>query len=196
MQMVKMHGFWYCDMDLAWGIMQEKQKAGKSMRDIEMRFLDEYKRLDNICGDMYSCKNGVSEYLVQMEQTPERDKTRIASWDDDYRILKRLRWLRNYITHETTPSDCNEDDFETLLSFHNRILCQQDPLSLLHREKQKINQQSMHQQAHYQRADEKMLIMSDTPFNHSTGIKTHKLLSAIVFVLVLLAIVLFFLEKN
>ena len=117
-----------------------------------MRFLDEYKRLDRICADMYSCRNGVSEYLTQMEQTTDRDQNLIASWDSDYRTLKRLRWLRNCITHDTASTECSENDLENLLSFHNRILNRQDPLSVIYKIKQMTPTHQQYQNKRFQEA--------------------------------------------
>ena len=32
-------------------------------------FFEAYKHLDSLCGDILHCKNGVSEYIRQMEET-------------------------------------------------------------------------------------------------------------------------------
>ena len=37
------------------------------MQPADNDFFEEYKRLDRLCADMYSCQNGVSEYINQME---------------------------------------------------------------------------------------------------------------------------------
>ena len=37
------------------------------MQPLDNEFFEEYKRLDHLCADMYSCKNGVSQYIEDME---------------------------------------------------------------------------------------------------------------------------------
>ena len=69
---------------------KKAESRGKKMRNIEMKFLDEYKRVDNICADMYSCKNGISAYLAQMDDTPDEDRFLVPSWDDDYKALTNI----------------------------------------------------------------------------------------------------------
>ena len=82
------------------------------MEAIEVAFLDEYKRLDILCGDMFSCRQGISEYILQMEQTPFYKQCRIPLWNEDYRMLKRLRKLRNRIVHDLETIHCDKGDIE------------------------------------------------------------------------------------
>lgn len=37
------------------------------MQPLDNEFFEMYKRLDNLCGDMYSCRHGVSKYISEME---------------------------------------------------------------------------------------------------------------------------------
>ena len=37
------------------------------MQPADNEFFEEYKHLDSLCGDMYSCRNGISEYIDQMD---------------------------------------------------------------------------------------------------------------------------------
>lgn len=62
-------------------------------------FFEEYKRLEHLCSDMYSCKNGVSQYIEDMESRSPRETSLISSWYTDYKLLKHLRWIRNRIAH-------------------------------------------------------------------------------------------------
>ena len=41
------------------------------MEQIDNKFFEEYKRLDKLCGEIFSCRNGVSEYITQMECTSQ-----------------------------------------------------------------------------------------------------------------------------
>ncbi len=102
------------------------------MNDLEIEFLEEYKRVESFCRDALSVQNGVTEYIMQMEGEATFGLSSIANWQNSYHTLKRLRWLRNQITHDTGASDCTEADLEALLSFHDDLLNQRDPLSQLY----------------------------------------------------------------
>lgn len=108
------------------------------MQGLDRELFDEFKRVDRICRDMFSSQRGVSEYIEQMEQDFAYGRQRIPSWERDYRSLKRVRWLRNQIAHEMTATDCAVDDVEYLQDFHDRLLCQQDPLAVLRRTRQAV----------------------------------------------------------
>ena len=71
------------------------------MQKMDNEFFEMYKRLDNLCRDMYSCRNGVSEYISQMEQAAYQGKYKVYSWEADYKKLKHLRWVRNRIAHDS-----------------------------------------------------------------------------------------------
>lgn len=100
------------------------------MTEVEKNFFDDYKQLDAVCRDMFSCQNGIGEYIVQMEQNSFMQH-RVPLWNEDYRKLKRWRWLRNQIAHTTSSTECGQEDIEQLRSFHNRILNRQDSLAVL-----------------------------------------------------------------
>lgn len=99
--------------------------------DFEKALFDEYKRLDAICRDMFSSVQGVSEYIRQMEQIPSHRRYKVPMWEEDYRTLKHLRWLRNKIAHDTSATDCGPDDIAQLEDFYDRILHSEDPLASL-----------------------------------------------------------------
>ena len=101
------------------------------MLAIEARLFEEYKRVDKICRDMYSSQNGINQYIADMDQKFSYERSVVSSWDKDYRMLKRVRWLRNQIAHESSATECNEEDAAWLEEFHNRLLEQRDPLALL-----------------------------------------------------------------
>lgn len=108
------------------------------MQRLDQELFGEFKRVDGICRDMFSSQRGVSEYIEQMERDFAYGRQRIPSWERDYRSLKRVRWLRNQIAHEITATDCTVDDVEYLQDFHDRLLCQQDPLAVLRRTRQAV----------------------------------------------------------
>ena len=97
-----------------------------------MTFFEEFKRLESICNDMFSCKSGVTEYITHMEEAAEKGRTAVSGWDADYKTLKHLRWVRNQIAHnENTDSVATQEDLTQLQKFHKRILSQTDPLCML-----------------------------------------------------------------
>ena len=101
------------------------------MLAIESRLFEEYKQVDNICRDMLSSQSGVKQYITEMEQNFSYGLSVIPSWKDDYYTLKRVKWLRNKIAHESGVTECNENDAAWLENFHRRLLTRQDPLALL-----------------------------------------------------------------
>lgn len=108
------------------------------MQRLDRELFDEFKRVDGICRDMFSSQRGVSEYIEQMEWDFAYGQQRVSSWERDYRSLKRVRWLRNQIAHETTVTDCSADDVAYLQDFYDRLLRQQDPLAVLRRAKRTV----------------------------------------------------------
>ena len=101
------------------------------MNEIDNIFFEEYKRLDKLCMDLLSSKSGVSEYISQMETT-RFGQYCIPSWDNDYKVLKHLRWVRNQIAHDTTGVSISEEsDLIMIREFYKRILSGEDPFAQL-----------------------------------------------------------------
>ena len=107
------------------------------MRDIEVRFLDEYKRTDALCTEIYG--EGISAYITRMEETAYDVSRLVPSWKDEYYTLKRLRWLRNRITHDPGDSECNENDLESIASFRTRLKSGGDPVAKAERRNAEAN---------------------------------------------------------
>lgn len=102
------------------------------MHPNDNEFFEEYKRLDRLCADMYSCRNGVSEYIAQMENRFYQGQFRVRSWTSDHKMLKHVRWVRNQIAHDSGVYQISEpEDLEFVLDFYERIFSGQDPLTLL-----------------------------------------------------------------
>jgi len=101
------------------------------MLAVENKLFDEYKAVDNICRDIFQNQNGVAQYIEEMDRNFYRGSSSLPSWNEDYRRLKRVRWMRNTIAHETSTTECSEEDIAWLKEFHSRLLIQQDPLALL-----------------------------------------------------------------
>ena len=117
------------------------------MDNIHIELLEEYKYVDAICRDMLGTKKGVSAYIEQLDETPMTVRYWIKEWNDEYRQLKHIRWLRNQIAHSTESVECTQSDLDWLKGFHNRLLTQQDLLAKAHRVIQESQIQNQQQQA-------------------------------------------------
>ena len=105
------------------------------MMQLNVRFMDLYKKVDRFIRDAYSSPEGVSEYLRQMEYNNRAGIWRVTAWKADYDKLKRMRWIRNQLSHEVGyDSDlCEEGDYAWLERFCQRLFAAQDPMAMLHR---------------------------------------------------------------
>ena len=104
------------------------------MLTLNLEFQEEYKRLDRLCRDYLSSREGVSEYIRQMESTPFCNRRYVFTWEEDYKQLKHVRWIRNQLAHEvgSLNSDiCTEDDLDWVQSFYNRIFYGSDPFTII-----------------------------------------------------------------
>lgn len=98
-----------------------------------MGFIDSYKRLEKLCGDVMGCDRPVTAYIDEMKATP-RGAYYVAGWGSDLEMLKRYRWIRNQIAHEpgcTEMNMCEPGDAAWIDQFYRRIMDQTDPLALL-----------------------------------------------------------------
>lgn len=104
----------------------------RNLQFADNNFFEEYKQLDKLCSEIYSCQNGVSEYIAQMENKSYQGQFRIPSWDSDYKMLKHVRWVRNQIAHDSGVYQISEpEDLEFVQDYRNRIFSGQDSLTLL-----------------------------------------------------------------
>ena len=97
-----------------------------------MSFIESYKHLDKICGEMFETQYGVSAYIEEMINTP-RGSYLVKGWDDDLKQLKHYRWVRNQIVHELDCYEetmCEAGDDEWLEDYYDRIMNQSDPLAM------------------------------------------------------------------
>ena len=96
-----------------------------------MGFMDSYKRLDNLCKDIFGSNEGVSSYIRWMEEANSPLRATV-SWKDDYYALKKYRHIRNKIAHEvgaTEQNMCSIADVEWVEGFYARIMNGDDPLA-------------------------------------------------------------------
>ncbi len=104
----------------------------KDCINVNFKFLEEYKKLDKLCKDCYSSVEGVSEYIRQMENEQCGLRRLPISWEDDYKTLKHVRWVRNQLSHEVgaLQSDiCTLSDLYFVTMFYEKIMKCEDPLA-------------------------------------------------------------------
>lgn len=97
-----------------------------------MGFIDSYKHLEKLCGEIFDCERKISAYIDEMKETPQGAFV-VKHWDDDLKKLIHYRSIRNKIVHElncTEENMCEPDDAIWLDDFYSRIMNQTDPLSL------------------------------------------------------------------
>lgn len=97
-----------------------------------MGFIEAYKRLEKLCGEILNDERRVSAYIEEMTNT-SRGAYFVRGWDEDLKQLKYYRWIRNQIVHDPSCSEenmCNDDDTQWIIDFRARIMNQTDPLAL------------------------------------------------------------------
>lgn len=104
------------------------------MNNIILEFLETYKSLDELCKQTLSSDKGISKYIEEMNYESQ-GHMRVVGWEKDYRQLKKMRWIRNRLVHETNSFEeniVNREDVEWLKNFRTRIMQCTDPFSLLY----------------------------------------------------------------
>lgn len=117
------------------------------MQELDNEFFEAYKRLDRLCSDIYSCRNGVSQYIEDMDGVSYRERSAVPSWEQAYKTLKHLRWVRNQIAHDSGQVQiCEECDIQDVNDFYDDILSGCDPLTQIrrYREDHAANQNTSH----------------------------------------------------
>ena len=102
-----------------------------------MSFLNSYKRLDNLCKDIFQSEKGVVTYLENMQEIRYNIPYRV-DFDADYNKLNQYRRVRNQIAHDNYADEsnmCSEEDAAWIEQFYGRILAQTDPVLQYHKAK-------------------------------------------------------------
>lgn len=110
------------------------------MCDLNVIFLEEFKRLDALLRDMYQSEKGVSNYIDNMKSIPPDEYRFVSNWECDLKKLIRLRHLRNQLTHDIGTLDidlCTQEDVDLLREFYDRFINICDPLALLRKQQEK-----------------------------------------------------------
>lgn len=97
-----------------------------------MGFMDAYKHLEKLCGEIFNDKRQISAYIEEMESL-SRGAYLVRGWDTDLKQLKHYRRVRNQIAHDpgcTEENMCDSSDTQWILNFRSRIMNQTDPLAL------------------------------------------------------------------
>ena len=71
-----------------------------------MGFIDSYKRLEKLCGEIMDDDRRVTAYIEEMENTSNGHRY-VSSWYEDLTNLKNYRHIRNLIAHEPNYSEEN-----------------------------------------------------------------------------------------
>ena len=126
-----------------------------------MGYMTSYKRLDNLCRDMYNGENGVTAYIEDMEQH-SYSASYITGWKSTFDALKHYRYIRNQIAHDEYATEENmtsQDDIDWLDNFYQQIMNQSDPLSIWYkreRERKKPAGNTMAQDYQYRSVEHDM----------------------------------------
>ena len=64
-----------------------------------MDFMNSYKRLEKLCGDLLNDERKVSAYIDEMAATTDGERL-VPGWSSDLKHLKHFRWVRNRIVHD------------------------------------------------------------------------------------------------
>lgn len=111
------------------------------MHSADNEFFEQYKRLDKLCGEIYSCREGVGSYIDDMESEYVAGLRCVNTWAHDFKMLKHVRWVRNKIAHETSRYQiCEDPDIDFVYDFYDRIYDGGDPITLLEKAKKEAEQ--------------------------------------------------------
>lgn len=97
-----------------------------------MGFIDEYKRLEKLCGQALGQEGRVTAYIDAMRAIPDGGRY-VSTWQEDLKRLKHYRWMRNRIVHEPDCNEknmCSHEDAKWLRNFCTRLEKHADPLTL------------------------------------------------------------------
>lgn len=105
------------------------------MENLNYIFFEEFKSLDKLCVELYKEQNGITHYIEDMKAVSENVYKNIPNWNADLKNLVHVRHIRNNLAHAEgafNEETCTQADIDWIKDFHNRILNQTDPISILY----------------------------------------------------------------
>ena len=146
------------------------------MRDLNIDFMDLYKRVDRFIKDAYHSSEGVSEYIRIMESKDSKGCRYVSGWNSDYDSLKHSRWIRNQLAHEVDydADICSDEEYEWLEEFHSRLFSSDDPLGKLRKAENamELEQKKRREIANRQKKAEASNENSEAAINNSVNKNT------------------------
>jgi hypothetical protein len=97
-----------------------------------MSFLDAYKHLEKLCGEVMQDSRKVTAYIEAMVGCPDGAKL-VKGWENDLKALKHYRSIRNELAHNPDASErklVKHADIKWVKKFYKRLKKGSDPLSL------------------------------------------------------------------
>ncbi|HIZ10820.1 MAG TPA: hypothetical protein IAA41_01815 [Candidatus Eubacterium faecavium] len=161
------------------------------MLNTNISFLEEFKHLDNLLKDIYETEKGVTEYLENMKCIPRSEYIFIHGWDADFKNLKKLRDLRNKLSHDTGTLNmplCTQEDVEWLKNFYDRILKGCDPLTLARKEAENLQRTKNNRSGFQQKQNsEKNIEMQYTEKPKNSAFIIALACAAVIIILIMLS---------
>lgn len=148
-----------------------------------MGFIESYKHLEKICGEIMNDDRRLSAYIDEMLRKPN-SAFYVNGWNDDLKQLKHYRWVRNQIAHEpgcTEQNMCEPSDTIWLDNFYARIMNQTDPLALYYQATKHQAQHPSQMQNQVQIYDTSTSNTYNRTYNHNKK-NTHKPVGYITFI--------------
>lgn len=120
-----------------------------------MEFMDSFKRLDNLCSQIYGNDagsgkyvSGVAMYMNEMRKCGADTEYRVPGWDTYYDRLKHYLTLRNSICHDDGVDEAglfacgrlSENDVRRLEDFCDAMLEGRDPIALYYKKRRAVRE--------------------------------------------------------
>ena len=109
------------------------------MNKNNLLFLDEYKKLDDMCRESLDMSEGVAEYVKEMELS-EGPKKNVDAWVEDYHALSKCLHIEGLLGNEdmSKKAQCTKQDLAWIKKFRQRIEKGEDPILELKKYHEKL----------------------------------------------------------
>ena len=146
------------------------------MRELNIDFLELYKKVDRFIRDAYGSEDGVSEYIRQMEDS-YFGAMYVSSWKIDHDMLKRLRWIRNKLSHEIDfdAEILKKTDYEWLKEFSTRLHSVNDPLAAMNRAKEAERLKAEERRRHLEEQQRRQLLLQEQQLASTTDTESDQI---------------------